>query len=343
MILGDNDSVPLLDVVNLKVDLGRGPHRRRILDDVNLEVRRGEIIGVIGETGSGKTTLARTIVGLAQPESGEIRVEGRTISNLHGRAQRDFRRRGAIQYVFQDPLRSLDPALSVRRIVEEGLLAQRLPRNEMADRISVALTRVGLDDSVLARRPGELSGGQRQRVAIARSVVLEPQILICDEPVSALDASNRNKVLRLLDQLRTEAGVTVVVIAHDLSSLAGIADRVVVLYRGQLVEDGPSNEVFSRPKHPYTALLVASAPAWSQGNAHARRHQLLADEQPAFASECSFAPRCRFATASCQPRPPFNEVEPSWHVACWHHDSWPTESLPHSAELHASTTERLIR
>jgi oligopeptide/dipeptide ABC transporter ATP-binding protein len=342
MSQGANDSAPL-DIVSLTVDLGRGAHRRRILDDISLRVRPGEIIGMIGETGSGKTTLARAVVGLIAPAAGEIRVDDREVSQLRGRARRDFRRSGAIQYVFQDPLRSLDPALTVRRIMAEGLRAQRLRESEMADRITTALARVGLDDTILGRRPSELSGGQRQRVAIARSVVLEPRVLICDEPVSALDASNRNKVLRLLDQLRVELGITIIVIAHDLSSLAGIADRVVVLYRGHLVEDGPTDEVFSRPKHPYTDLLVASAPAWDRRIAPARQLRVLAAGHAAAASECSFAPRCRFVSAACQPRPPLDEAEPGWKVACWQHDTWPTTAVSAATELPVTETGRLAR
>jgi ABC-type glutathione transport system ATPase component len=232
-----------------------------VLSDVDLTVRRGEILGIIGETGSGKTTLARAIVGLVPARSGRICFEGAELSALRGRRLRDFRRGGRLQFAFQDPLRALDPELAVAAIVGEPLtIAGTVDRAERAARVAEALRAVGLDAALTERLPGQLSGGQRQRVLLARALVTRPALLIADEPVSALDAANRNHVLRLLADLRDASGTTVAVISHDLHSLAGIADRVAVLHQGRIAEHGPVREVLDRPQHPYTIRLVAAAP-----------------------------------------------------------------------------------
>src|SRR6202050_1556750 len=229
---------PLLAVESVDVTLGRGWRANQVLSGVDLDVWPGEIVGLVGETGSGKTTLARTVVGLVNPKRGRILIEGLPISALRRGARRAERRRGHVQLVFQDPLRSLDPDLTVAEIVAEGLRVRGESGDEIRRRVSDALEQVGLDATMLERTPGQISGGQRQRVSIARALAVEPGLLICDEPVSGLGASTRNSVLRLLDQLRTSLGLAIVIISHDLSSLAGIADRVVVADRGRIIEDG---------------------------------------------------------------------------------------------------------
>jgi oligopeptide/dipeptide ABC transporter ATP-binding protein len=300
-----------------------------VLRGVGLSVRAGEIVGVIGETGSGKTTLARAIVGLVPPVGGSIRFEGVEIGGLQGRARRAFRRAGGIQLVFQDPLRSLDPDLTVAAVVAEGLVVRGgLDAGERAARVRQALELVGLDPSLATRRPGDISGGQRQRVALARAVALEPRLLICDEPVSALDASNRNYILRILGELRDRLHPGLIVISHDLGSLAGVADRVAVLYRGRIVEEGPIGAVFSSPQHPYTALLIASAP-------HLSRARLQFDLEPeqirrapsegwrSSSAGCAFAPRCRFASQRCtNEQPAATEIEDDRRVECHHAATW---------------------
>jgi ABC-type glutathione transport system ATPase component len=252
---------PVLAVQSIDVVLGRGWRAARILSGVNLEVGPGEIVGLVGETGSGKTTVARAVVGLVKVAGGQVTIDGRQVSGLGGRALRAQRRQGTVQLIFQDPLRSLDPDLKVADLVAEGLrIRGGLDQDEIAGRVRQALSEVGLDASVLDRTPGQISGGQRQRVSIARALATRPRLLICDEPVSALDASTRNHILRLLDRLRGSLNLSILLISHDLSSLAGVADRIAVLYRGQVVEDGPAEQVFGSPRHPYTALLMASAP-----------------------------------------------------------------------------------
>ncbi|MFE2597564.1 ABC transporter ATP-binding protein [Streptomyces sp. NPDC059396] len=333
---GARDPAALLEISGLTVSYGRRATslrragRTRVLSGVDLTVRAGEILGIIGETGSGKTTLARATVGLVRPDTGGIGFEGRDLTRLNRRELRDFRRSGRVQYMFQDPLRSQDPELTVRRTVAEPLAAVgSSTRRERVERADEALALVGLDAGALgSRTPGQLSGGQRQRVSLARAIVTRPRLLLSDEPVSALDASNRNLVLSLLDRLRRELGLAVVVISHDLSSLAGIADRVAVLYRGRLVEQGPIGEVLEHPRHPYTALLTASAPSVR------REHRLLpaqlrpAPERPPWPDDegCVFAPRCRFAGPECRDEPPRTALGSTagqpHTVACHHTATW---------------------
>jgi oligopeptide/dipeptide ABC transporter ATP-binding protein len=319
-----SETAPLLDVEGLGVSYGR--RSGRVLSGVSLTVRPGEIVGVVGETGSGKTTLVRAVVGLVLPDAGRAIFDGTDVTALRGRRLRGFRRTGAIQLVFQDPLRSLDPDLTVAAIVAEGLtVAGGLTRAEQAERVDDALNRVGLDPSLGNRRPGQISGGQRQRVALARAIAVRPKLLLCDEPVSALDASSRNRVLLLLDRLRRELGVAIVMISHDLTSLAGVVDRVAVLFGGRLVEQGPVDEVFGDPGHPYTALLVASAPSIGQrplGRPAASLRPARDREPWPHSAGCRYAPLCPFATAICAVEPRREGRAGGRTVACHHADTW---------------------
>ncbi|MGP7998431.1 MAG: ABC transporter ATP-binding protein [Streptosporangiaceae bacterium] len=315
---------PLLAVESVDVVLGRGWRATQILNGVDLRIWPGEIVGLVGETGSGKTTLARTVAGLVDPVRGRIVLGGTVISALHRGARRAERRRGHLQLVFQDPLRSLDPDLTVENIVGEGLRIRGDSAAEIRERVTGALDKVGLDSTVLPRTPGQISGGQRQRVSIARALATEPQLLICDEPVSALDASNRNYILRLLDELRTALGLSIVIISHDLSSLAGIADRVAVLYRGRIVEDGPVADVFAAPRHPYTALLLASAPSVRQDRPFTLRQLRRGEEADPLGPEaCVFNARCRFTGPACAAQPALETAATQWQVACHRRDEWP--------------------
>jgi oligopeptide/dipeptide ABC transporter ATP-binding protein len=320
-------TAPVLAVESADVVLGHGWRATPILTGVDLNVWPGEIVGLVGETGSGKTTLARAIVGLVKLAAGQVTIDGQQVSGLRGRALRAERRRGTVQLVFQDPLRSLDPDLKVADIVAEGLrIRGGLKPGEIGGRVRGALSEVGLDTSVLDRTPGQISGGQRQRVSIARALATQPRLLICDEPVSALDASSRNHILRLLDRLRRSLGLPILLISHDLSSLAGVADRVAVLYRGQIVEDGPADQVFGSPRHPYTALLMASAPSVRHERPFSvrqlRRAATDAGPEPA-ADGCVFAGRCPFTAPLCAARPALESVGERWDVACHRHQEWP--------------------
>ena len=325
-------ATPLLAVEGVDVVLGRGWRANHVLSDINLKIWPGEIVGLVGETGSGKTTLARTVVGLVRPRHGQVRYDGNETSRLRGGALRRERRQGHVQLVFQDPLRSLDPDLTIAQIVGEGLrIRGGLDGGEIEARVTEALRKVGLDATLLSRTPGQISGGQRQRVSIARALATDPGLLLCDEPVSALDASNRNYILRLLGELRDNLGLPIVIISHDLSSLAGIADRVVVLYRGRIVEDGPVGQVFSAPRHPYTALLMASAPSVKHDQPLSVHQLRRTTADPGIgsdlsaASACVFAARCPFAIDACAVQPALEPVPAPghWNAACHRHEEWP--------------------
>jgi ABC-type glutathione transport system ATPase component len=250
----------LLDVGALDVHYGKRRNKRQVLSAVSLQVHAGEIVGLIGESGSGKSTVARAIIGLAPVTAGRITVAGNEVTKFRRKQWRSFRRRGFVQYVFQDPLRSLDADVLVADSIAEPLRITRAgSRAEIEQRVKAYAARVRLDEELLTRFPAEISGGQRQRAAVARALVTEPKLLILDEPVSALDAANRVQVLAGFAELRSE-GIAMLYISHDLGSIAGMCDRTAVLYRGRIVEYGPTSEIVNNPQHPYTRLLVGSAP-----------------------------------------------------------------------------------
>lgn len=247
-----------LELEGLSVDYGPV----RVLDGISLTVRPGEVVGIVGESGSGKTTLARTVLRAVTPTAGHVHVAGRDVTSLRGSALRAWRRSGAVQYVFQDPLRSLDPAVSVAESIIEGLRIARAPAADIARRREEALAATGLDEDLIRRLPSGLSGGQRQRAAIARALVVEPRLLVLDEPVSALDAASRDRVVQALIALRNRRGsdLAMLVISHDIGSLAAMSDRLVVLNRGRIVEDAATRRAISQPEHPYTRRLIDSVP-----------------------------------------------------------------------------------
>lgn len=252
-------TAPILELDDLSVDYGRV----RVLDRLSLTIRPGEVVGVVGESGSGKTTLAKAVLRAVEVAAGSrLVVDGRDVTRLRGRGLRAWRRGGAVQYVFQDPLRSLDPGIRVADSIVEGLRIAGVPAADAARRRSAALEAVGLDEELIARLPAGLSGGQRQRAAIARALVVEPRLLLLDEPVSALDAASRDRVVQALIALRDARGadLAMLVISHDIGSLAAMSDRLIVLDHGRIVEDGPTRRVISGPEHPYTRLLIDSVP-----------------------------------------------------------------------------------
>ncbi|MET8468233.1 ABC transporter ATP-binding protein [Streptomyces sp. NPDC006422] len=257
--MSDADPGPVLDIDALDVHYGPRRRRHHALRGVSLSVDPGETLGLIGETGSGKSTLARAVLGLVPATSGTLTVGGADVTSYGRRQWRALRRRGVVQYVFQDPLRSLDPDLTIEDSLSEPLRIAGVPRAETAERVAADLERVRLSEELLGRLPGELSGGQRQRVAVARALVTRPRLVILDEPVSALDSANRVQILEILKELRAD-GTALVFISHDLGSVAGVADRVAVLHHGELVETGATDTVVNAPSHPYTRLLLGSAP-----------------------------------------------------------------------------------
>ncbi|NPT39139.1 ABC transporter ATP-binding protein [Paraburkholderia xenovorans] len=264
----------LLSIDGVTVGYGKAPP---VLNDLALQVRAGEIVGLIGETGSGKTTLARAVLGLTALREGTISLRQTVISAYRGRALRALRQSGDIQYVFQDPLQSLDPDFTIFESLAEGLRVRGInERARLEQAVTDVLREVHLAPEFAACYPAQLSGGQRQRVVIARAIVNQPALLLLDEPVSALDASNRIKLLGLFRELASRRQIAQLFISHDLGSVAGISDRIVVLYRGRIVETGPPDQVLGRPAHPYTRLLVASAPSILRAGAdRASRADLL--------------------------------------------------------------------
>lgn len=274
-----DSSATLIHTAGMDVHLGTLRSRRHILQNIDFSVREGEAVGVIGESGSGKTTLARTLLGLEKPSDGSIRFRGEELSTQSPRQWAEFRRTGTLQYVFQDPLRSLDPDQTVGWSLGEPLRIQgRLSQEEIRSKVEELAIDVNLESALLDRYPAELSGGQRQRVSVARGLIVEPELLILDEPVSALDAANRVQVLQLLEKLR-HRGISLIFISHDLGSVAGITDRTVVLYQGRIVEEGPTRQIIEAPQHPYTRLLIGSAPTLTS------RTSLSKDEKNALRAE----------------------------------------------------------
>lgn len=287
---------------------------------VSLTVRAGETVGIVGETGSGKSTFARCIMQSPRPKRGSVLFRGQDLTRLRGRALAEQRRR--LQMVFQDPHGSLDPRWSVARIVEEPLRAYQVgTKVDRRRRVSELLDRVGLDPSVFgSRRPRELSGGQAQRVAIARAIALDPELVICDEAVSALDVQIQAQVLNLFEDLREEHRLSYLFISHDLALVKQVSDRVAVMYLGKLCEVGPADALYLGPQHPYTEALLAAIPDATPRSGRAWGQEVIRDEPPsplAPPSGCRFRTRCPKAQERCATSAPeLREVAPDHFVAC---------------------------
>lgn len=304
-----------------RFNVGRG----RVLQAVNgvdLDIAKGEIFGLVGESGCGKSTLGRAIKGIHPPSSGSIEFDGLDITRLDRRRARDFARR--LQMIFQDPYSSLNPRMTVRELIGEGLEIHRLGSGpERQARIVEMMRLVGLNPQYQNRFAHEFSGGQRQRIAIARALVVAPDFVICDEPISALDVSIQGQIINLLKDLKQRIGLTYLFIAHDLSMVKYISDRVGVMYLGRLVEVAPKEALFARPKHPYTQALLSSVPIPDPKRERARIELTPKGELPSpmeKISGCAFRTRCPQAKASCaEMHPQLTEAEPGHFVMCTLH------------------------
>jgi oligopeptide/dipeptide ABC transporter ATP-binding protein len=314
----------LLEVDQVTVDYRRGSrrHRERAVDEVTLRINAGKTLGLVGESGSGKSTLAKAIVGLVPISSGDIRFAGQSVATLSRSARRAFSL--DIQLIFQDPFSSLNPVRTVGQTIAEPLLAHRkMSRSEAKAAVSAVLARVGLPSQAAERFPWQFSGGQRQRIAVARALVLHPRLVICDEPVSALDLSVQAQVLNLFKDLQDELGLTYLFISHDLAVVRHMADEIAVIYRGQLMEWGDVAEVTENPRHPYTQSLLATAPLdYRELHAGGRiTGQVTLGSQEMSAAwtgvGCPFAPRCPLVAAECRvERPPAKQLSTTLGVAC---------------------------
>jgi oligopeptide/dipeptide ABC transporter ATP-binding protein len=288
------------------------------LDGVSFNLEKGDVLALVGESGCGKSTLALTLMGLEHPSSGQILMEGKDITHLNTADLKELRRN--IQMVFQDPYESLNPLMTVRQIVAEPLGVHNLARSRMEreQKVCQALEDAGLKPAeiFLDRLPHELSGGQRQRVVIAAALVLEPRILLADEPVSMLDVSIRAEILNLLIELRQRRGISVLFITHDMATAAYLAERVAVMYLGRIVEIGPIHEVLAHPAHPYTKALLSVIPI---PNPRARRERVILQGAPPnpidIPSGCRFHPRCPVAIERCSQVDPRLEVVSGEHQA----------------------------
>ncbi|MDR2567290.1 MAG: ABC transporter ATP-binding protein [Bifidobacteriaceae bacterium] len=301
----------VLTVSGLSVEFAiKGAHGRkarlRAVDDVSFDLRAAEVIGLVGESGSGKTTTGRALMRLVEPKAGRVILAGRDITNLSQRQLRRYRRH--VQMVFQDPMASLDPSMVIGDSVAEPLIVhERLSRQARDAKVGELLYQVGLSPALSGRYPYELSGGQRQRVSIARAIAVRPDVLVCDEALSALDVSAQNGIIRLLDELRENLSTALVFISHDLSVVRNLADTVAVMYLGQVVESGPTERVYHEPAHPYTRALLSAVPVPNPEIQKTRQRIRLLGEPPDPANPppgCAFGPRCANAIDICHTSPP---------------------------------------
>ncbi|GEM89544.1 ABC transporter ATP-binding protein [Oceanithermus desulfurans] len=319
------DATPLMEVNHLRKwfpirggILSRTVGHVKAVNDVSFYVNRGEVLGLVGESGSGKTTVGRTILRLIEPTDGEVIFDGTDVVGLSKPELRPFRRR--MQIIFQDPFASLNPRMTVGDIIAEPLIIHRLVKTaqERTDRVAELLKLVGLSPDHMRRYPHEFSGGQRQRIGIARALAVDPEFIVADEPVSALDVSIQAQVVNLLQDLKDELGLTLLFIAHDLAVVEYVSDRIAVMYLGKIMEMAPAKELYTNPKHPYSEALLSAVPV--PDPTIKRERIVLEGDIPSPInppSGCVFRTRCRYAIPECaETVPELREVSPGHYKAC---------------------------
>lgn len=312
----------LIEVKNLCKYFPAGKKRTlKAVDNVSLTIAKGETLGLVGESGCGKTTCGRTILKLYPQTSGQIFFDGQEVSNIKGKALLNFKKRA--QMIFQDPYSSLDPRMTIAEIISEGMTVHNhLSNQEKQEKVNELLGKVGLTEDYANRFAHELSGGQRQRIGIARALAVEPEFIVCDEPISALDVSIQAQIINLLIKLQKENHLTYLFISHDLSVVRHISDRVGIMYLGSMVELGSSQAIFGQPLHPYTKALISAIPEADPDAEKTRKRIPLEGEVPSPIdppSGCKFRPRCAYATDKCaQEIPTWEEAAPGHFVACHH-------------------------
>ncbi|MBP1889185.1 oligopeptide transport system ATP-binding protein [Clostridium moniliforme] len=310
----------LLEVKNLKKYFNVGKDKTlKAVDGVSFTINKGETLGLVGESGCGKTTCGRTVIGLYDATGGDVILNGKNITKLSNKEKREYSR--VSQMIFQDPYASLDPRMTVGDIIAEGIDIHKLyTGKERTEKIYELLNLVGLNKEHASRFPHEFSGGQRQRIGIARALAVEPEFIVCDEPISALDVSIQAQVVNLLIDLQKKMGLTYLFIAHDLSMVRHISDKVGVMYLGNLMELAPSNELYKNPIHPYTKALMSSIPvAEYNGGKKKERIELEGEVSSPINPKpgCRFASRCKYAKPICsEEKPELKEVEKDHFVAC---------------------------
>ena len=322
----DKKEQNLLEAKNLskyfpiKNFFGKTTHAVKAVDQVTFAIRKGETFGLVGESGCGKSTLGRTLIRMYEPTSGNIIFDGQDITNIKGRELIECHKR--MQIIFQDPYSALDPHQNVREIMEEPIAVfEKLSPSQMEEKIVYLLEKVGMKADDMEKYAYEFSGGQRQRIGIARALSVNPEFLMCDEPISALDVSIQAQVVNVLEDLQKEMGLTYLFVAHDLSMVRHISNRIGVMYLGKIVECGESDGVYDNPLHPYTQALLDSIPIADPRRALSLEKAGIEGNIPSplnIPSGCRFHTRCPYATPQCsQEEPPFEERKRGHFVACW--------------------------
>lgn len=314
-----NEKQPLVQVKNLCKYFQINRHATlKAVDNMTFDIYKGETVSLVGESGCGKSTTGRCMIKLYQPTKGEVFYDGKDIFKLSHAEKRDFCNK--VQMIFQNPYSSLNPRMTVKEIVGEGLKQQGIPQKEIDERVEKLLKMVGLNKDHMSRFPHEFSGGQRQRIGIARALSMEPEFIICDEPISALDVSIQAQVINMLKELQESLGLTYLFIAHDLSVVKYISDRVIVMYLGTMVETAETEELYDHPMHPYTQALLSAIPEADPIKAKANQRIAIKGEIPSPINPkncCCFAERCQYATERCfKEMPKLHEVSPGHQVAC---------------------------